>query len=959
MSSSVSSLSQEILQRIDGRDDPPARLEANLRARLKELARQVETDPFANPKLLAALDVAGQLERERLTIADLEGLVRRLSLRCVIERSRRQRAYLGVSSPATVERAFRAFLDELAGTERFEQVRERLSTPLFGIVLTAHPTFGMSQAMAAAIAALAEEDAGEPDEVERGLTALIEAGGVMPPDSLDLSVEHEWSLHVLTHLATALDRLNHITLDWAFARYGRRAVAFEPSLVTVATWVGYDLDGRADIGWDVTIAKRLRVKQTQLERIRRELAPLAADQPDLRSATALLDAAVPAIERQIRAAEAFNHGFDIAQLSQAFVDTRTAALTTTVDLRRLIDRAIASTTDDARALSLARLRAGLASHGLSLACTHVRLNATQLHNAIRRQVGMDAAPTDPAYRRRYVTAINDLLQRVRAETVNFANLEAEAASAKRLFMIVQQIVKYIDAETPIRFLIAETEAGFTLLTALYFARLFGVEHQVEISPLFETAAAIERGDAILEEALRSEVFRDYVRAQGRLCVQFGFSDSGRYLGQMAATFQIERLRLRIASLLERHSLTDIQLVLFNTHGESIGRGGHPESLRARLDYVAPPRSRQRFAEAGIRVKEEDSFQGGDGFGLLMSVSAAFTVMVEALRCYAPARPATEDPIYAAGDYAVEFFALVRQGFGALAADPDYLNLLGAFGTNLAPRSGSRPVQRQSEGVIAGPRYESVAQLRAIPNNACLQQLAFLANTIHGVGLARAQDPELFDHMRAGSPRFEAAMAMVDAACRRSDPDLLKAYIDLLDPGSWLARSAHVRNRVRAAELRAVSAQLERLDLHPSLSRLYRRLQRDFLLLAQGPERAMPPDGTLALLHVLRIALMLRVFVMATRVPTFSPQRGVTSDDLMAGILRLEVRPVVARLKEIFPKSITRSADVALAGEPSTYHGDTSQGYAREHAQLFEPMLQMVGLVERLGNLISLEVGAVG
>ena len=37
-----------------------------------------------------------------------------------------------------------------------------------------------------------------------------------------------------------------------------------PRLLTLATWVGYDTDGRADIGWTVTFAKRLMVQLDQL-----------------------------------------------------------------------------------------------------------------------------------------------------------------------------------------------------------------------------------------------------------------------------------------------------------------------------------------------------------------------------------------------------------------------------------------------------------------------------------------------------------------------------------------------------------------------------------------------------------------------------------------------------------------------------------------------------------------------
>ncbi len=112
-------------------------------------------------------------------------------------------------------------------------------------------------------------------------------------------------------------------------------------------------------------------------------------------------------------------------------------------------------------------------------------------------------------------------------------------------MTVAQIVKHVDGSVPVRFLIAETETGYTLLAALWLAKLFGIERHIEISPLFETAEALEQGATVLEEALRSPHYRAYLQTTGRLALQFGYSDSGRYVGQLAASYLIERLRLKI------------------------------------------------------------------------------------------------------------------------------------------------------------------------------------------------------------------------------------------------------------------------------------------------------------------------------------------------------------------------------------------------------------------------------
>ena len=111
------------------------------------------------------------------------------------------------------------------------------------------------------------------------------------------------------------------------------------------------------------------------------------------------------------------------------------------------------------------------------------------------------------------------------------------------------------------------------------ADCFGIDHLIEISPLFETAEALERGQRVHGGgAALAALPRLSAAGVGRLCLQFGYSDSGRYVGQLAASYLIERLRLKIAETLKRHGVTGVDVVLFDTHGESIGRGAHPNSL---------------------------------------------------------------------------------------------------------------------------------------------------------------------------------------------------------------------------------------------------------------------------------------------------------------------------------------------------------------------------------------------
>jgi phosphoenolpyruvate carboxylase len=401
-------------------------------------------------------------------------------------------------------------------------------------------------------------------------------------------------------------------------------------------------------------------------------------------------------------------------------------------------------------------------------------------------------------------------------------------------------------------LIAETETGFTLLAALYYARLFGVERNLEILPLFETEQAFERGERVIEEALKSAPYREYLARLGRLAVQFGYSDSGRFLGQSAATFRIERLRLRFAQLLERHELGNLEVILFNTHGESIGRGGHPLSLDDRLRYLAPAPNRAEFSNRGVRVKEEVSFQGGDGYLPFLTSANALAVVARIVDfCLGEDSESAADPIYSAPDYAAEFFATVQQEFASLVRDPDYAALLGLYGTRMLYRTGSRPAARVKEEWGAPAAIEHPAQLRAIPNNAILQQAGFLANTLFGVGAAAARGPEMFAVMRARSPRFRRALDLVYAALELSDLEVMRAYAHVFDPGLWLTNSGRSRTVTRSKALRELSALTERMARHERVARVIRRLEADHhLLLELMQAAASSRRQRVTLLHAL-------------------------------------------------------------------------------------------------------------
>jgi phosphoenolpyruvate carboxylase len=976
-------------------DDADA-LMAELGRALADLRRRAEPDPFANPIGLLALRVKRQIDDGSLSLEALERLIARLTTLSFVARSERLRRYLGETGGEANRDRLRRLIEGLTRDRAtgallpFEAFREAVERTRFGVVFTAHPTFSLARELQTALVelALGTDAAGRPlDEQARSARiALAEAREHRPDAPLDLASEHRHSLAAIGNLNAVLRQVLALVLEVAEEAYPERWRELDPRLVTIASWVGYDLDGRADISWATSFEKRLRVQALQLERYRgevlrlRRLAPATSAQGDLlelleaRLALAIKQAqdeiAVFAAEPEEEPA-AWRHR--LAALARAMHESRTSRLSDAAPLIELLERAIRQCDDPALARALCVLRAEMRTHGLGLAHTHTRINARQVHNAVRKEIGLDHPPDDPSHRLTYLNAIAALIEAAAPVSINFGSLLAEKATAKRVFMIIAQMVKYLDASHPVRFLIAECETGFTLLTALYYARLFGVEDRVEISPLFETEAGLEQGARVLAEALGVASFRAYLRRHGRLCIQTGFSDAGRHLGQIAAAHAIERLRLAAARELAAQGLADIELVIFDTHGESIGRGSHPESFADRLAYVDTPHSRAEFARRGIAHKQEVSFQGGDGYLLFTTEDAALAVLTRILEHALAPVEETSDPFYLETDYVHEFCTIVHRYNRGLMDDPCYGALLGAFGANMLHRSGSRALRRQHDSWSGQIGLEHPSQLRAIPHNAILQQLGFLANVLGGLGQAVAKDPERFQRLYEDSPRFRRLMRMVEHGFKFSDLVVLRAYIDLFDPGSWLLRASRRGEGPRAEGLSALADVMERAGLHERLARIWRTFTRDYMILSaalrehrrrtrQAGEEPIAVDpgsrDVMHLLHALRLALIQELYLLAIHVPDFSPRHEITRESLIARLIQLDIDAALAKLAEIFP--VVEPGNEGLDfGEPATYESAENQSYGQEHARLLQPIATLYGLIRRTGAAVIHNVGALG
>ena len=938
--------------------------EIELRGELKRLRAQIPDNPSLNPILNVAFDLSRRLEAGNVTFDDVKGLAGRLMDRACVQRARRLRKKIGYTSQADTLKDFTAYIEKTAASAKtIAAFAERWSRPRTGIVLTAHPTFGLSNALYKRMVEIAVSD-------DKSVAPVI---GIphRPDTSLTLQHEHKCAQDAIHELRNAYEELLHGFYSVAAQKFGNAAYALRPRMTTFASWIGYDLDGRTDISWNFSYLTRLIEKRAALSDIRERFMLLKHKLGDSdgaqrisRQITGKLDLAIAAVDEQIKGLEAL--GSDPKALSRAAnIITKSDGynLSSVEPLMALFAQLIGAVEAPQMKRAVAALAGLVDATGLGTAHIHLRINALQLNNAFRAFV--HEPWTRDLTESQSLARIVDMIKNCTPETVNFATLDLETATAIRQFALTAQIQKHIDKETPIRFLIAECESPATVLIAVFFAKLFGVDGITDISPLFETPSGLENGSRIMERLVEEETYRDYVKGRKRLTVQTGFSDAGRFIGQISATLAIERYYHGLAELVKNAKMDGVETLIFSTHGESMGRGAHPGDLPTRLHYVFSDEARRRFSDSNLPVKHETSFQGGDGYMFFghraLTTRALATVIMDG------EPPAAEfDPFYSEQNLSLDFFLRLRAFQQALFAHDGYRAVLGAFGPNLLFKTGSRPVKRQ--GDHASDRGNP-ARMRAIPNNAILQQFGYIANVVAGLGTAVGADRDRFAKLAKSSQRLKTLLGMIAEGKKLSSLNAMGANATVFDAGFWASRASWGREEALQTAFRTLATYLLPDDRQGAINELVHHLRLDAIdlhaiLEDQNIEDGLVPDESrleLDLLQSIRLALIMRIFILAAQLPRFAPQDGLTHSQVLEMALSLEIPEVVSILRKAFPHgSKAAAADGASAfDEQATYRPRGIDDYARLETEILEPMERAYEFVREIGSGISHHFGAFG
>ncbi len=919
---------------------------AELDARLQALHSRTAETPLFNPVFQVSLELSRRIESGELPLSEVGALVAELECEGLLARATRLERLVAPLAPASNH----ARIALLADAPDFASFAAKVRRPLLHVVFTAHPTFLLTRRQSAAVA-----DAATSGTIDAANACLAPH----ERDAITLDGEHADAMAAITRAQSARDAINRRLLSEARRRWPDQWRSLDPLLLRFASWVGYDMDGRTDISWSTSLRYRLSEKA---ERLGSYAALLADVAPDL--AERLRRAGAFAAGMAARFAADLSDPAALSIAANALTAPHPDKLTSLGGMIAELEVQAAQAGDSA-AESLLTAAAAMRADGLGMGWIHFRVNSSQLQNAIRRRI-------DPAGRldlasQAALVRMRELLAEAKPLRTNFAALAIENSTAVRQFLAMAQILHHVDADSPIRMLVAECEQPSTVLAALYFAKLFGIEGKVDVSPLFETESALEHGGRFLDALLAEPAYRAYAKLRGRVAVQTGFSDAGRFVGQIPAALAIERLQGRLSDAMVANGLSDVAALIFNTHGESMGRGAHPSSFSDRVAWPLSPWARRRFARGGVTLEPEVSFQGGDGylfFGTPELALATLTRFIEASPASTDPEAPT-DPFYRRTDLSLDFYRAIRRIQQDYLHSRTYARAVTAFGLGLLNDTGSRKSRRQSD--LAADRELSLRQIRAIPHNAVLQQLGYPVNVIAGFGTAAEGNFEALADLLTQSERGRQMVRLVRAANSLASIKTVAAFGELFNSAYWASRPYRGDETGVSESCLALAEYLTTDDRTGVFRRLASRLRVDALklhrLLDLIPDEA-PLAGRehtrrmLGVLQALRLALFQHMFLKAVSVPAFSRANDISRDDVLEMVFTLRIDEAVAQMRRAFPVSFPQITDFSV-GEPTDYPDDAATGYEAIHRDFIDPIAQAQDLALRITTAIANVFGAHG
>jgi phosphoenolpyruvate carboxylase len=482
--------------------------------------------------------------------------------------------------------------------------------------------------------------------------------------------------------------------------------------------------------------------------------------------------------------------------------------------------------------------------GFHLASLEVRQ-----HAAVHAQALTELAPD----------AAGDAAALDRLAVEGWARAPAEVSGPAREVLdtlrVMAELQARYGADACRRYVVSFSRTAANLAAVRALARLAVPDGPLELDvvPLFESRADLERACDVLDEYLALPGAAAWLERQGRrLEVMLGYSDSAKDAGFLAANLALYRAQGALAAWAAARG---IELVLFHGRGGALGRGGGPAGRAVRGQAPGSVAGRFKVTEQGEVIYAR---YGNLAIGhrhleqvtnavLGASTSGAQAAVAAAEDRYLPTAAGMADAAETAWRALVE-----RDGFAEFFARVTPIKELGLL------RIGSRPARR--DGDATGAAGGDLVDLRAIPwvfawsQNRCNLPGWYGLGTGLEVVAHQSQGLALLREMYARWPFFRSLIENAEMSLAKADPLVAESYLELGGRPDLVAaiREEFRRTRVLVTETTGAGRLLghrpvlrQAVDLRnpyvDALSFLQVRFLTDLRSGLSGPEAARAAD----------------------------------------------------------------------------------------------------------------------
>lgn len=909
-----------------------------------------------------------------------EKIQHELAYRALEGRAQRMAAYIGTTNTAENIEKIKGAIGKLAYDKQgriisADEFAQRLSLYRYNAVFTGHPCFSMNPKQAGALSKYFTHLASGKDP-DPAIQQSLHSDTYPAYETPDLKSEIAQSCAAIKNCHKAEDIFMSTLLEIAQETYPDEWDQIDYPSFKFATWIPFDWDGRDDISWNGLMAARIQLQMDMLEIYRDKLDVLrdVLAGHDKASVARLITKIENTLDKLIDHHTFFdtyeqdqNEGFEYlaAEINALCEDTRnriTHPDALIMPLQNILDR------DNGHHLSLeaktqiVRLRSKLNNQGITLAEAHFRINATSVLATLQEK-GIIIDPNMPKtnYDGAYGVQVEALLSEARPVHSNLIDTARAEETIYKQMTMIRQIVDHLDSHSPVRFLIAETENAIVPLTALALARELGIEDHIHISPLFEDRGGIDAAEKIVKTLYANKDYRAYIEKRGVAAFQIGYSDSGRYDGQLPAGAFMELVKGLILKQHKKYGLVHVDVCFFDTHGESPGRGTHSGSLKERIAYNHSGFTIEQARKAGITVRSETSWQGGDGYLWHGTVESSLAILTQTFLHLTKDHSATlKDPYYKSQTrkQALAFWETARAHHSELSDDPRYAALIGMF-SGMMPRTGSRPVKRASAsgGLRKLPR--------AIPHNGTLAQLGIQDNVIGGLGYAARENGEVYKTLMMRSEAFAMRMRLAESALRMSSSYIMQSYVELYNPLFWQERARLTQGADKEIYM-AVSRHLERGGLYKELSPITRTMIENYeylkdarLALNLDKDPLKDPvqiaadakdDLNRQAVHGRRQAAIMDLLCLAVQTPDISNQHDTSREDVIKELMAYHSEPIDV-LRNVFRVQHNGSDSAAFHIKKPSGLGRGTTDYHHVKKEIIDPIEDALNRIKEASHLL--------